>query len=327
MICCNLGINVVLMVRSVLEKIYEWGLGLDKSLTNSTRLPAFVVSVGNIAVGGRAKTPLVVDLVRFFQREGFEPVVLTRGYGRQSSLALEIDSSTSVESAGDEPVEIFIKTGAKVLVGAKRAENALLYLKKNSSPKNIFILDDGFQHWALKRDLDLVLINNDDLSDSLLPLGRLRERPQALKRADLVLNLDENCFKRVTLNLNNHHLSKEKTFAITTRAGSQENYLREISRLVGFSFHTKQLKDHLSGEALKKELLGLPQLVDTLILGMKEAVKLFSIQELMAKKDLLSLNLSGRVFQVCIANLELEWNLLEFKKIFEEKMRTIKARL
>jgi tetraacyldisaccharide 4'-kinase len=322
------------MVRNVLEKFYEWGLRLDKKLKKTTRLPAFVVSVGNLSVGGRGKTPLVIDLIRFFQKKGFEPVVLTRGYGRKSKYPIEIEDSSTVEEVGDEPFEIYLKTRAKVLVGAKRAENALAYCQRNfHSPKNssvkIFILDDGFQHWGLERDLDVVLVNELDFKDKLLPTGRLRELPSALERADLVLNLDRDCFKKTTFEDRSKFFSnndtkenlKNRTMALTTRAGGQAKYFEELSEILDFPVQRKELRDHLSVDHFRKEILGLPLEVDLLILGMKEAVKLFSMKELLEKKGVLSLGLSQRSFRVYLAGLELDWDVSKFQKLFEEKFK------
>ena len=314
------------MLKTVLEKAYAWGTRLDRAFTKPTRLPTFVVSVGNLAVGGRAKTPLVIDLIRFFQKEGYEPVVLTRGYGRKSKVAVEVGPSTQVEEAGDEPFEIYLRTQAKVLVGSQRTENALRYLKKNSSSKNVFILDDGFQHWALERDLDIVLIKDQDLSDRLLPVGRLRESSAALKRADLVLNLDKDCHKKTSLSTKEIVFSREQTMAITTRAGSQDRYFEDLSQIIGFPLQRKEFQDHLSGEVLRKELLKLNAEIKVLILGMKEAVKLFSAEELLHhdlihQKDFLNLNLSGRAFQVCLSKLDLEWDRSKFKALCEQKLK------
>lgn len=313
------------MLKTVLEKAYEWGTRLDRAFTKPTRLPTFVVSVGNLAVGGRAKTPLVIDLIRFFQKEGYEPVVLTRGYGRKFKVAVEVGPSTKVEEAGDEPFEIYLRTQAKVLVGSQRTENALRYLKKHNSSKNVFILDDGFQHWALERDLDIVLIKGHDLSDRLLPVGRLRESAAALKRADLILNLDKDCHKKTSLSVKGVFF-KEQTMAITTRAGSQDRYFEDLSQIIGFPLQRKEFQDHLSGEVLRKELLKLNAEINVLILGMKEAVKLFSADELLHhdlinQKDFLNLNLFGRAFQVCLSKLDLEWDRSKFKALYEQKLK------
>lgn len=317
------------MLKTVLEKAYEWGTRLDRVFAKPTRLPTFVVSVGNIAVGGRAKTPLVIDLIHFFQKEGFAPIVLTRGYGRQSNHSVEVGPSTKVEEAGDEPFEIYLRTQAKVLVGSQRTKNALRYLKKNSSSKNVFILDDGFQHWALERDLDIVLIKDQDFSDRLLPIGRLREPSAALKRADLVLNLDKDCLKKTSLSFREKVFSKEQTMAITTRAGSQDRYFEDLSQIIGFPLQRKEFQDHLSGEVLRKELLKLNAEINVLILGMKEAVKLFFADELLHhdlgnRKDFLNLNVSGRTFQVCLSKLDLEWDRSKFKLLFESKLKGFK---
>ena len=176
------------------------------------------------------------------------------------------------------------------------------------------------------RDLDIVLIKDQDLSDRLLPVGRLRESSAALKRADLVLNLDKDCHKKTSLSTKEIVFSREQTMAITTRAGSQDRYFEDLSQIIGFPLQRKEFQDHLSGEVLRKELLKLNAEIKVLILGMKEAVKLFSAEELLHhdlihQKDFLNLNLSGRAFQVCLSKLDLEWDRSKFKALCEQKLK------
>ena len=194
----------------------------------------------------------------------------------------------------------------------------------------IFILDDGFQHWALKRDLDIVLINEKDLNDGLLPMGRLRESSSSLERADLILNLDKDCQKKTVFEFKNKQFLLNQTMALTTRAGSQHQYFEELSKILGFSLQRKELRDHLNTELFQRELLSLPIQIDTLILGMKEAVKLFSMETLLdknylEKKGFLVFEFSGRKFQVYLTSLKLEWDISKFQKLFEEKIKIMET--
>ena len=147
-----------------------------------------VISVGNITVGGTGKTPFVLHLARRFREQGFEPVVLTRGYGRISHrerLLLARGANAAVWHTGDEP-QILLRSGETGLAVAGdrylAGWDAEVVLKPD-----VFLVDDGFSHQRLARDIDIVLIDALDPfgGGELLPLGRLREPLEALRRADL----------------------------------------------------------------------------------------------------------------------------------------------
>jgi tetraacyldisaccharide 4'-kinase len=152
-----------------------------------------VVSIGNLTVGGTGKTPVAIDLAKKFVSAGYRPVVLSRGYKRKSVEPYVIVSDgkavrATCEDAGDEPYLIALSaSGAAVVVGAHRAETAEIAISELGC--NLIILDDGFQHLKVKRDIDIVLIDyNDDISnDLLLPAGRLREPLAALARASSIV--------------------------------------------------------------------------------------------------------------------------------------------
>ena len=119
------------------------------------RLPRPVISVGNLTAGGSGKTPAVIAIARYLTRRGFTVAVLSRGYGRSGS---ETGLVTSLDAGrfGDEPVLIKSKTtNTHVIVGPKRYDNAIRFLGQNDC--DLFILDDGFQHLQLSRDLDVVI--------------------------------------------------------------------------------------------------------------------------------------------------------------------------
>jgi tetraacyldisaccharide 4'-kinase len=151
-----------------------------------------VVSVGNLSAGGAGKTPFTIALVRLLGQSGLRVDVLSRGYGRTGSEAAEVDPGGSAEQFGDEPLLIARETGAPVYVGAKRFEAGWLaetVADEAGVPgvhlRGVHVLDDGFQHRQLARQVDIVVVSSVDLDDWLLPAGNLREGLGALRRADV----------------------------------------------------------------------------------------------------------------------------------------------
>lgn len=142
-----------------------------KGILKAKRLHKPVISIGNIAAGGTGKTPAVIAVTKFLQARGLRVTVLTRGYGRGNSTHGPI-ISIDADKHGDEPVLIKRSTNATVIVGANRYRNA------HDIDTDVFILDDGFQHLQLHRDLDVVI-------DA--PSRFYREGRSALKHADVVI--------------------------------------------------------------------------------------------------------------------------------------------
>ncbi len=158
-----------------------------RSSARARHLDTLVVSVGGISMGGAGKTPMVDYLAERMRQRGRRPAILTRGYLRRS-----IEPSILVEAGGDVPVsvtgdeaQIFVHSGhAHAGIGADRWSTGRL-LEEKYHP-HLFLLDDGFQHRRLARDLDIVLIDalNPFAGGAVFPLGRLREPLRALARAD-----------------------------------------------------------------------------------------------------------------------------------------------
>ena len=160
----------------------------------TTKLNHPVISVGNITVGGTGKTPLVEWVARTLAAEGKFPCILTRGYGRKNpQLEVIVSDGYNVLStpaeAGDEPYLLATKLAGQVAVisSANRIEAAQTATKDFGA--DCFVLDDGFQHLRLARDLNIVTIDatNPWGGGHLLPYGRLRESPANLVRADCVV--------------------------------------------------------------------------------------------------------------------------------------------
>ena len=156
------------------------------------RLARPVVSVGNLRVGGSGKTPVVEYIARLLRDRGERPAILTRGYGRRVARdgVTVVSDGTAVlaglDEAGDEPLMLArALPGVRVLVGGDRFLSGLLAERRLGA--TVHLLDDGFQHLELARDVDLVLVAEDDLQDQPLPAGRLRERISAAAAADAAL--------------------------------------------------------------------------------------------------------------------------------------------
>jgi len=144
-----------------------------------------VISVGNLSVGGSGKTPFVVLLGGLLKSRGIKFDVLSRGYGRQSRGVALVDPSGAARDFGDEPLLIARQLEVPVIVGEERYA-AGLTAEARFGPQ-LHLLDDGFQHRALARDFDIVLVTPEDARDRLLPAGRLREPLQSLRRADAMV--------------------------------------------------------------------------------------------------------------------------------------------
>jgi tetraacyldisaccharide 4'-kinase len=150
-----------------------------------------VISIGNLAMGGSGKTPVVVAVTRLLQQMGEAPAILSRGYGRRSTAPLVIvsegqDPLVDVTESGDEPQMLArALRGVSVVVSADRhAAGRVAEMRLGAT---VHVLDDGFQHVRLARDADLVLVSASDLDEAVLPVGRLREPLDAASTADAVL--------------------------------------------------------------------------------------------------------------------------------------------
>lgn len=157
----------------------------DRAVLPARRLDGAVISVGNLSTGGSGKTPFVMLLGELLQARGIKFDVLSRGYGRKSRGVLLVDPAGLPDRYGDEPLLMARRLRVPVIVGEDRFEGGRFAESKFGA--QLHLLDDGFQHRALHRDFDIVLVAPQDASDRLLPAGRLREPLRSLRRADVVV--------------------------------------------------------------------------------------------------------------------------------------------
>jgi tetraacyldisaccharide 4'-kinase len=165
-------------------------LAYARGWKHANRLAGPVVSIGNLSVGGSGKTPLTIRLAELLQQQGIAVDVLSRGYGRGSPEVRRVDPAGSADDFGDEPLLIAQATGVPVYVGSSRYAAGCVAESDSGVPR-VHLLDDGFQHRQLARDVDIVVLHRSDFSERLLPAGRLREPFSSLSRAQIVVLREE----------------------------------------------------------------------------------------------------------------------------------------
>lgn len=154
-------------------------------LLKSTRLPVPVIVVGNIFIGGTGKTPLTIWLAEALRAAGFNPGIISRGHGGSDSAARAVGPESKASEVGDEPLLIARRTGCPVVVGRDRgaAGRALLAAHPHI---DVILTDDGLQHYALQRDIEIMLFDGRGAGNGwLLPAGPLREAPS--RRRDFTI--------------------------------------------------------------------------------------------------------------------------------------------
>jgi tetraacyldisaccharide 4'-kinase len=184
------GLTAVLRPLSV---IYKGAFALRKmaysrGLFDTYQAPVAVIIVGNLTVGGTGKTPLVVHLVEQLRLQGFTPGVISRGYsGAADSYPLVVNANTPVQHSGDEPALIVQRTGVPMAVGPNRRDSIELLLKQYKI--DLIISDDGLQHLALQRDLEICLVDDtvEHENQNLLPAGPFREPLARLLSVDFMV--------------------------------------------------------------------------------------------------------------------------------------------
>ncbi len=172
----SLVYGLVVAVRSAL---FRWGV------LSAKRMNVPVLVVGNVVAGGAGKTPVVMALAEHFLKRGIRVGIISRGYGRSTPGCLEVSRERSAQEVGDEPALIHRRTGAPVFVAKRRIDAALALLARHPDTQ-IILSDDGLQHLALHRDLEIGVFDERGVGNGfLLPAGPLREPwPRKL---DLVL--------------------------------------------------------------------------------------------------------------------------------------------
>lgn len=197
-------------------------------------LPTPVVVVGNISVGGTGKTPLIIAMVKWLQQQGYNPGVISRGYGGKApAYPYLLDAQSTATEAGDEPLAIFQQTNAAVVVGADRIASGKLLEDQGC---DILLSDDGLQHYRLGRDIEIAVVDGvRGLGNGWrIPVGPLREPANRLKSVDWVVvnspaenfvlpSIDGEAFFYVPMQIQPGELIHLKTGSTISRSALADN--------------------------------------------------------------------------------------------------------
>ncbi len=195
---------------TIFELLYYAGYSIKRrlALRRRKRLPHKVISVGNLTLGGTGKTPATIGIAEEAVRRGFSPVILTRGYRGKAQgpcfVSRGAGPEMSADDAGDEPVLIAERLPRVPVVKCPDRYAGGLFALEHLQPKQpvVFILDDGFQHFSLYRDKDVVLLDGSNPfgNGRLFPMGPLREPVSGLRRSDVMVvtkSRDEDLVRRL----------------------------------------------------------------------------------------------------------------------------------
>ncbi len=265
------------------RSLYQYGI------LKSYAMPVPVIVVGNINLGGNGKTPVVMSLVEQFKHYGYRPGVISRGYGGNAKTPTSVNVNSSTSVVGDEPVLIASRCDCPVWVGRRRVDVATELLKAHPDC-NIIISDDGLQHYALKRTVEIAVTQPEhhDGKLRLLPAGSLREPLKRLNTVDAIVcngDVPDNQHRHSTwfamqligdqfFNLVDSNIKasaadfKHKSVKAIAGIGKPERFFEHLNKL-GLSFASVSFDDHHAFTA--EELASIE--CDALVMTEKDAVK------------------------------------------------------
>ena len=224
-----------LIVLRPLSWIYRGGFLLNKKLyqmgiKSSYQAPIPVMVIGNITVGGSGKTPLLIQLVNYLHSQNVRVGVISRGYGGKGPFPAYVDLESVPDIVGDEPCLIVQSTGVPMVVGSNRQRSIEYLLSKHQL--DLIISDDGLQHFALERQIEwIVLDQNRGLGNQkLLPEGYLREPPSRLNTGTVIEHAAE---PGSALNM---HLEVATPYLLNAVEGTPFNPAENFYAVVGIGF-------------------------------------------------------------------------------------------
>jgi tetraacyldisaccharide 4'-kinase len=282
----------------------------DSGTLQQQKLQHPVISIGNISVGGSGKTPFVMLLGRLLQQNKIAFDILSRGFGREDNHVRLVDVKGKSSQFGDEPLLLARELEVPVIVGGDRVAagqyaEKLFAEAKPAHGEWIHLLDDGFQHRSLWRDVDIVLLSRQDLQGSLLPTGRLREPPSSLLRADVIVLTDdtrEADISDITRGKTTWRVRRKVTLASTPPANvvafcgvaRSERFFADLESLGVNTEHRRIFRDHHRYTEIDAEnLLALKKRsgAEAFITTAKDIMNLESVGLLPALQPLIELRL------------------------------------
>lgn len=244
-----------------LSCLYRVGFLLNRNLYNSGfkqvyKAPVPVMVIGNITVGGSGKTPLLIQLVNYLRQHNVKVGVISRGYGGSGPFPMLVTAGAQVAQAGDEPALIVQATSVPMVVGPNR--QAAIELLLESSEIDLIISDDGLQHWALDRQIEwIVLDQNRGLGNKkLLPEGYLREPVERLETGTVIehthkpateLNMHLETGQPYLLNRSSncgHNFNPENNYHAVVGIGFPQRFYQTLKDLGLKQFHEHAFRDH-----------------------------------------------------------------------------------
>ncbi|WP_299573271.1 tetraacyldisaccharide 4'-kinase [uncultured Shewanella sp.] len=257
-------------------------LGYKFGFSTAETLPAPVIIVGNITAGGSGKTPTVIYLIDLLREHGYKPGVISRGYGVNIDGVKAVSVADKATDVGDEPAMIVARTQVPMVVGAKRIDAAKALLAQFDV--DVIISDDGLQHYALARDIELAIVDGQRRygNQCLIPAGPLREGLWRLNTIDWAINnggspqaneiamsLEPFALKAVKPSLNDEKWQQQEAIAMAG-IGNPQRFFDSLDHLGYQIKQTKAFEDHQAFD--EAELQQLSQHTP-LIMTEKDAVK------------------------------------------------------
>lgn len=237
--------GIFVKILEILSLFYGLGSGLknmlyDKNIIKPKRVDAYVISVGNLTTGGVGKTPVTAEIAKYLIAKGEKVAIVSRGYGgKLSNKNINVISDGeniyyNSQMAGDEPFWLANNIKGVIVITSKNRYKASKYAIENFSATKI-ILDDGFQHRKLHRDLDIVLTDSEKGfgNEKLLPAGPLREGKEAFSRID----------KFIIVSKNTDHSRAEKLAKITEKKTGIETLLCRIEPFYIYNIKSNEQLD------------------------------------------------------------------------------------
>lgn len=257
-------------------------LGFKLGISQAETLPVPVIIVGNITAGGSGKTPTVIYLINLLRQHGYKPGVISRGYGVNIDGVKAVNVADKATEVGDEPAMIVARTQVPMVVGAKRIDAAKALLAQFDV--DVIISDDGLQHYALARDIELAIVDGQRRygNQCLIPAGPLREGLWRLKTIDWAINnggspqeneiamtLEPSDLKAVKPSSNDEKWQQQEAIAMAGIGNPQ----RFFDSLVTLGYKIKQTKAFEDHQAFDEKELTQLSLQMPLIMTEKDAVK------------------------------------------------------
>jgi len=313
-----------LIVVIIRNKLYDWNI----IKTIDLKMP--VVSIGNITAGGTGKTPFTIYLAEYLLKKNLKVAIISKGYKKESESSFIVEGKEnlpSIEKLGDEPYLVFSRLkpiSENFILASGASKSSLAKIVSEKYNPDLVIIDDGFQHRELKRNIDIVLTEGEQsiFDKFMLPAGNLRETKLALKRADMVIKNNKAMLIEANDEISIKYISKGY-FDINGTAMQLDNAVYTLCGIANpHSFYSLINRDKLN-------ILRKFEFPDHYSFNEAELEKLFTGIDkdkviVTTEKDFVKLkNMLNLFNKYRIAYLKIDVQFKKGKDIFESKMKEI----